>query len=312
MIKILLTGKNGQLGWELNRTFSTLGNLFAFDHSSLDLNNHEQLQKTIRSIEPDLIINAAAYTNVDAAEQNQDLAMAINSTALEVITEEIKKIDGILIHYSTDYVFDGSKHSAYTEEDLPSPINVYGKSKLSGELVVQKSGVPYFIFRTSWVYATRGNNFLLTMLRLMQEQKLLSVVNNQFGVPTWSRFAAEVSGQIFSKFLTSNILNKDYIHQLSGIYNLSCKGQTTWYDFAREIYKNLPASVVGNQNITINPVPSSKYHTVANRPENSELSTNKLEENFNLNCLSWQEALSLCMEDLTDNILLANTVRKDQ
>ncbi len=299
MTTIFLTGKDGQLGWELHRTLSTIGNVIAFDHSSLDLSDHKLLRETIQEVKPHIIVNAAAYTAVDQAEKEQEIAFAINATAPEIMTEEAKRIGAVLIHYSTDYVFDGTKESPYSEDDKSNPLNIYGKSKLLGEQAIQSSDTPHYIFRTSWVYSGRGNNFLLTILRLALERERLSIVDDQTGSPTWSRTIAEITGQILAQNIANNGSLYDAIQQKQGLYHLTSKGQVSWYDFAKmilEIFskKNFSATSLAD----IFPIPTSDYPTPATRPMNSVLSTHKLEKTFGISCPDWQQALSLCMESV--------------
>ena len=186
-MKILLLGKNGQVGWELQRTLAPLGGVIAIDKEELDLTKVHAIRSTVRSINPDLIVNAAAYTAVDSAEDEAELAMAINGIAPGILAEEADRCHAALIHYSTDYVFDGKKNYPYTEEDKPNPLNTYGNTKLAGDRAIHESGVPHLVFRTSWVYGLRGSNFLLTILRRIREKEILQVVNDQYGAPTWCR-----------------------------------------------------------------------------------------------------------------------------
>ncbi len=300
MTTIMLTGKNGQLGWELQRTLPTLAKVIAFDHHTLDLSDHKLLRNTIRDIKPDLIVNAAAYTAVDQAEKEEGLAIAINANAPEVMAEEAKKLRAMLIHYSTDYVFDGNKKEAYIETDSPSPNNIYGKSKLMGEQAIQNQDIPYYIFRTSWVYAARGQNFLLTMLRLMQERESLNIVDDQFGAPTWSRSIAEITGQVISHNNDKTGLDFDAMRHLSGIYHLTSSGRTSWYEFAKEICHQVSDRNIIKNNFQIQGIPTSQYPTPAKRPVNSELSTSKLNNTFGIVCPDWKDSLSLCIQDLLE------------
>ena len=223
--RILLTGKNGQVGWELQRTLAPLGEVVVLDRRQLDLSDPDQIRERVREISPDLIVNAAAYTAVDRAEAEPEPAMAVNGTAPGLLAEEAKRIGAAIIHYSTDYVFDGAKTTPYTEEDAPNPLNVYGRTKLAGEQAVQAAGVPHLILRTSWVYGMRGKNFLLTILRLAREREELKIVDDQIGAPTWSRTIAEATAQI----LTSGAWP---VSGASGIYHLTASGSTSWYGFA--------------------------------------------------------------------------------
>jgi dTDP-4-dehydrorhamnose reductase len=198
-LKILLTGRNGQVGGELQHTLASLGNVIAFDHHAFDLTNSDQIRDKIRDLRPDVIVNAAAYTAVDRAESEPEKAMQINADAPGIMAEEAKRIGATLVHYSTDYVFDGTKREPYTEQDEPNPLNVYGKSKLAGERAIQAVGGSFCTFRTSWIYGARGQNFLLTILRLAQSRDELRIVDDQFGAPTWSRTIAEVTATVLQQ-----------------------------------------------------------------------------------------------------------------
>ena len=300
MTTIMLTGQNGQLGWELQRTLPTLAKVIAFDHHTLDLSDHKLLRNTIRDIKPDLIVNAAAYTAVDQAEKEEGLAIAINANAPEVMAEEAKSLGSMLIHYSTDYVFDGNKEDAYSETDNPNPNNIYGKSKLMGEQAIQNQDIPYYIFRTSWVYAARGQNFLLTMLRLMQERESLNIVDDQFGAPTWSRSIAEITGQVISHNNDKTGLDFAAMRHLSGIYHLTSSGRTSWYEFAKEIRHQVSDRNIIKNNFQIQGIPTSQYPTPAKRPVNSELSTSNLSNTFGIVCPNWKDSLNLCIHDLLE------------
>ena len=228
---ILLIGKNGQVGWELQRTLMPLGEVIAVDRKVMNLTDNDSVREKIQQVKPNIIINAAAYTAVDKAEQEIDQAMQVNNAAVGVIAEEAQKQAALLVHYSTDYVFDGSKQGAYTEQDIPRPANVYGKSKLAGEQVIQSVGSDYLILRTSWVYGARGSNFLLTMLRLMKEREALNVVSDQVGAPTWSRLIAEVTAQVVGQAWQK----KQQAQLRSGLYHLTATGETSWWGFADAI-----------------------------------------------------------------------------
>ncbi len=302
MTTILLTGKNGQLGWELHRTLSTIGQVHAFDRTSLDLGDESRIRKIITDLKPDIIVNAAAYTAVDQAENESGKADRINARAPEVMAEEAERNHSVLIHYSTDYVFDGSKESPYSENDRPSPVNIYGRSKQLGEERIQQFDIPYLILRTSWVYSHRGNNFLLTMLRLMQEREKLTVVNDQFGSPTSGRTIAEITAQILSKYLTPD-LNKDALKEKRGIYHLTSTGKTSWYGYAKEIYHLGIARFDFHPNVLIEGIPSDKYPSPAKRPINSVLTTKKIHDTFGVVCPDWKESLKLCIEDIPEKYI---------
>lgn len=292
-VKILLTGVTGQVGRELKRALAPLGNLVALNRKDMDLSNPGQIREVIRQVKPNLIINAAAYTAVDKAEEEIELAKAINQTAPGIIAEEAEKIGAPLIHYSTDYVFDGQNGgSPYTEEDQPHPMSVYGKTKLEGERAIRKTGAPHLIFRTSWVYGTRGENFLLTIQRLAREKDVLRIVDDHFGAPTWCASIAESALGILQKlFVGENEVDISQFEKISGVYHLSCQGKTSWYGFARAILE---------KTLTINvpkvvPIPAIHYPAPAPRPENSLLSNAKVNKVFGIVMPHWEEALSLCL-----------------
>lgn len=288
--KIMLTGKNGQVGWELQRTLAPLGEVAALDRQQLDLANPDQIREIVREIKPNLIVNAAAYTAVDKAEEEPELAMAVNGIAPGILAEEAKRLNAAIIHYSTDYVFDGAKTTPYTEEDEPNPLNVYGRTKLEGERAVQAVGAPHLILRTGWVYGTRGKNFLLTILRLAQEREELRIVDDQIGAPTWSRMIAEATAQILAQGYSS-LLEK------RAIYHLSAGGQTSWYGFAKAIVARI--SETSTQSVKLIQIPTGKYSTPARRPAYSLLSNAKLNGAFGLAMLDWDRALELVLEECT-------------
>lgn len=293
-MKILLLGKNGQVGWELQRTLATLGDLVAMDQKDLDLVDGKAIQQSVQEIRPHLIVNAAAYTAVDKAEEEHQLAMAINATAPGILAQEAKKINAALIHYSTDYVFDGTKREPYNEEDKPNPINIYGKTKLAGEKAIQEVGAPYLIFRTSWVYGMRGKNFLLTMLKLARERKEIGVVDDQFGSPTWCRMIAEITAQIVAR---GNSEVYDYIDNHSGIYNLTSSGSTSWYGFTKTIL-GLDPNRQEQKCRELRAITTEDFPTPAKRPKYSVLEKTKLKETFNLNIPLWDQQLAKTLERL--------------
>ena len=230
--KILVFGRVGQVGWELRHKLACLGEVTAIDFPEIDFSRSDSIRTTVRAAEPTVIINAAAYTAVDKAESDPDLAMAINGTAPGVIAEEAKRLGSIMVHYSTDYVFDGTKLSPYAETDLPNPMNVYGKTKLAGDEAIQAIGGDYLILRTSWVYGARGSNFLLTMLRLAKERAELQIVDDQIGAPTSSECIAQATANILAQLLTPAGRGLD---GRSGIYNLTTTGETSWFGFAKAL-----------------------------------------------------------------------------
>jgi dTDP-4-dehydrorhamnose reductase len=279
---ILLLGKDGQVGWELQRTLLPVGEVIALGRKELDLTNSKAISETIKRIHPNLIVNAAAYTNVEKAEDESDLAYTVNTQAPALIAKEAFRIGASMIHYSTDYVFDGVKNNAYTEEDLPNPINVYGKSKLEGEKAVISSGCAYLILRTSWVYSLRRNNFLRTMLNLANDKKQIRVVSDQYGCPTWGRFVAEA---------TAIIISKNPVEYNREIYHLSCKGKINWYKFAEMIFK------LSNIEIDLTPITTDEYQTVSKRPQYSYLSTEKIKSDINIEIPDWLYCLELALKN---------------
>lgn len=293
MKNILILGKNGQVGYELQHTLTPLGSVTALDRSSADLSQQDSLVRTIRNLKPDIIVNAAAYTAVDKAESEQDLAMLINGKAPGILADEAKRLNAILIHYSTDYVFDGQSKTPYCENDTPKPLNIYGKTKLLGEQAIQASGCKHIILRTSWVYGTRGRNFLLTMLRLAKERSELKIVNDQFGAPTWSRNIAQKTAEIIMHIL------KDSSEEVKwGIYNLTASGQTSWHGFAKSIFEYYQFKNPSFQSPKLVEISSKEYPLPAQRPMYSLLSHQKLLHTFSLNMLDWELALKLCIKEI--------------
>ncbi len=297
MTRILLTGSTGQVGWELERTLMTLGEVISVGREvsppglRIDLSQPDTIRHVIREVQPDLIVNPAAYTAVDKAESEPELAMALNGTAPGVIAEEAKLLGAGVIHYSTDYVFNGTQATPYTEQDEPDPQNIYGKTKLAGEKAIQAVGAPHLILRTSWVYGLRGKNFLLTMLKLAREREEIRVVDDQIGAPTWSRMIAESTAQILSQGKEDLI---GYLSSNTGIYNLTATGQTSWYGFAKAIFEvDSKRSEHKLKNLVA--IPSEQYPTPAKRPAYSSLDTSKISSTFGLALPSWQRNLELVL-----------------
>jgi dTDP-4-dehydrorhamnose reductase len=296
-LKILLTGKNGQVGYELERSLQGLGEIVAMDRSGMDLVNLDQVREVIRTVKPTLIINPAAYTAVDLAENEQDLAMRVNAEAPGVMAEEAKRLGAALIHYSTDYVFDGTKNGSYVEDDVPNPQNVYGRSKLAGERVIQESGVSHLILRTSWVYGARGKNFLKTVQRLAQERDELRIVADQFGAPTWSRTIAEVTAHIVAKLQAGSSFGRglpitdEMWSRYSGVYHLTAQGKTSWHGFTQAIVDH---ASTGKKPVVV-PIATQDYPLPARRPPNSVLSSDKLKQAF-CDLPDWHAALKLCLD----------------
>ncbi len=305
MRQILLIGKNGQVGWELQRTLATLGEVVSVDHHAMDLANPDAIRKVVREIKPALIVNAAAYTAVDEAESKPDLAMAVNGTAPGILAEEAKGLGATVVHYSTDYVFDGDKQTPYTEEDVPNPLSVYGRSKFAGEQAIQAVGTPHLIFRTSWVYGVRRKNFLLTILRLAREKEELRIVDDQIGAPTWCRAIAEATAQILAQ-----LGQAEGFRDRSGTYHLTAAGQTSWHAFAEAIIQASREHLGGEQSALlatdILPIRTSEFPLPANRPAYSLLSNVKIESTFGVAMSHWSEMLRLCVEDMNESRCLTN------
>ena len=296
--RILLLGKNGQVGWELERTLAPLGAVMAVDFPEVDLADTEGVRRLVREARPEIIVNAAAYTAVDRAESEPERAMAVNGIAPGVLAEEAKALGACLVHYSTDYVFDGEKRESYVETDPPNPLNVYGKTKLAGEEAIRAVGGAYLILRTSWVYGGRGRNFLLTIRHLARERQVLRVVDDQVGSPTWCRFLATATTRIISLLAASG--SSGIVPGMSarrGVYNLSAEGQTSWCGFARAILESDPAreEVLAREVV---PISSEEHPTLATRPRNSVLSKQKVRNAFGVEIPSWEEQLAGCWEAL--------------
>jgi dTDP-4-dehydrorhamnose reductase len=285
-MKILLTGRTGQVGYELERSLQGLGEIIAVDRGQMDLSNLDQVRDVIRQIKPTLIINPAAYTAVDLAESEQELAMRINGEAPAIMAEEAKKLGAAMIHYSTDYVFDGTKTSPYVETDPTNPVNVYGRTKLAGELAIQNAGIRYLILRTSWIYGMRGKNFLLTALRLAQHRDELRIVGDQHGSPTWCRTIADTTARAILQAQGST----DWWEQKGGMYHLTAQGQTTWAGLTEAILQNASLS----KKPTVTRITTQEYPAPAKRPENSVMSCEKLMNNLQFGLPTWDRALQLC------------------
>jgi dTDP-4-dehydrorhamnose reductase len=285
MTEILILGKQGQIAWELQVTLATLGNITILGSQDLDLANPDHIRSQLRKVNPDIIVNAAAYTAVDQAENEPELCMAINAIAPGILAELALETKALLIHYSTDYVFDGAKTSHYLETDPPNPLGVYGASKLAGERAIIQVDCPHLIFRTTWVYGNRGKNFLLTILRLAAERSELKIVTDQIGSPTWSRLISEATSQIIAQ------CGKERSYK--GLYNLSSAGQTSWYGFASQIINQIrlqyPERQLAIENI--HPILTSEYPTPAKRPANSLLDNSKIFADFGIQLPDWNSSL---------------------
>ena len=302
--KILLIGKNGQLGADLQQVLPQLGDIFATDRQELDLTRPDQIRRVIREVRPAFIVNAAAYTAVDQAEKDESAARAINTDAPAVLADEAKKIGAALIHYSTDYVFDGSKNLPYDEYDQPRPINVYGMTKLTGEQGIRNSGVDHLIFRTAWVYSTRGKNFLLTILRLATQHEDLRIVYDQIGAPTWSREVASATAKALEQIYKRPDATAAWSER-SGTYHMTAGGKTNWHEFTEAILEEaaqMPntaawfrAATGGKELLTrrVIPITAAEYPTAARRPRYSVLSNSKLDRVFGIQLPDWRKQLKL-------------------
>lgn len=297
-MKILLLGKNGQVGWELQRSLAPLGELIALDRLGQDglcgdMTDLNGLHTTISTLKPDIIVNAAAYTAVDQAEREPKIAQLINAQAPECLAQETAKLGAWLVHYSTDYVFDGSGNNAWQEKDKPNPLNEYGKSKLKGERAIENSGCKYLIFRTSWVYGSKGNNFAKTMLRLANERQTLSVINDQVGAPTSAALLADCTAHALLQAIQKP--------ELAGIYHLAASGQTTWYEYAKFVIEY--TRNIGNELLVteIKPISTLDYLTPAKRPYNSRLNTEKFHNSFGLVLPKWQQGVIRMLDEINCN-----------
>ena len=295
-MKILLLGKNGQLGWELQRSLAPLGDLIALDRHSPDfcgdLGNLPGLAQTVQTLRPDLIVNAAAHTAVDKAESEPELARTINALAPGMLAQEAHKLGAWLVHYSTDYVFDGSGSRPWLETDTPAPLSVYGQSKLEGEQLIAAHCSRHLIFRTSWVYAARGGNFAKTMLRLAQERERLTVIDDQFGAPTGAQLIADFTAHAIRQALAKP--------QDAGLYHLAASGETTWNGYAQDVIAQARRAQPAIKIVAIEVacVPTGAFPMPAWRPHNSRLNTAKLQATFGLVLPAWQQGLSRMLAEI--------------
>ena len=300
--RILLTGATGQVGGELLQPLASLGEVIAPSHVQVDLadvaNDFRSLRETIRTVRPRWIVNPAAYTAVDKAESESELAYAVNRDAVRAIGEEAQRVGAAVIHFSTDYVFDGTGTVAYVETDATGPMSVYGKSKLAGELALANTGAAHLIFRTSWVYGGRGKNFLLTVLKLAREREVLRVVGDQHGAPTWSRDLARMTAAVMRRFDADPSSIRQAVERLGGIYHAAGAGETTWCGFAAEAVRQQKKQEPTEKLAMIEAIETTEYPTPARRPMNSRLNCKKLEEVFGLKMMDWQKSLSEVLVEL--------------
>jgi dTDP-4-dehydrorhamnose reductase len=298
-VKILLFGKGGQVGWELQRSLAPLGEVVAVDFDSTDFcgdfTNLAGLAETVRQVKPGIIVNAAAHTAVDKAESEPDLARTINALAPGVIAAEAQKLGAWLVHYSTDYVFDGSGSQAWKESDTPAPLSVYGQTKLEGEQAVAANCTKHLIFRTSWVYAARGGNFAKTMLRLAKERDSLSVIDDQIGAPTGADLLADITALALQRVQTQSEQ-----HNLAGLYHLVASGSTSWHGYATLVIEQARHAGVDikTPKNAINKIATEAYKTPATRPLNSKLNTSKLQTAFNLHLPPWQQGVARMLTEI--------------
>lgn len=292
--RVLIVGAAGQIGRELQRSFAGIGELVAVDRKAVDLTVPEQVREVVRRARPSVILNAAAYTAVDRAETEREMAFAINAEAPRVLAEEARQQDALLVHYSTDYVFDGSKTAAWVENDVPNPLSVYGESKLAGERAIAEVGGRHLIFRTSWVYGPHGKNFLLTMLRLGRERDRLRVVDDQRGAPTSSLEIADATRVIVEKVVGGGASAPD---EWAGVYHMTCSGVTTWCGFARAIFER-GGDLLGEKGPEVDAITTAEYPTPATRPGNSVLSNDALTARFGVRLASWEAALDAVLDCL--------------
>ena len=286
---ILLIGKIGQVGWELRRTLAPMAQVACVDFPEIDLTSGDSIRRWVREAHPNIVINAAAYTAVDKAESEADKAMQINGVAPGILAEEAKKAGALLVHYSTDYVFDGTKTTPYEETDSPNPLGAYGRSKLAGDEAVRAVGGAHLIFRLCWVYGARGQNFMLTMMRLAREREKLRVVADQVGCPTWSRMIAETTTQALRQAVAAGAWDA-----VTGTYHLAASGVTSWQGFAQAIVNLMPAE--GRKCSVVEAISTSEYPLPAKRPAYSVLGCEKLERVFGLRLPNWEESLRQLME----------------
>jgi dTDP-4-dehydrorhamnose reductase len=293
-IRTLVFGRSGQLGWELRHKLACFGGVAGAGLPEVDFSKLDTIRNAVRAAAPAVIVNAAAYTAVDKAESEPELAMAINGTAPGVLAEEARRLGSMLVHYSTDYVFDGTKQGPYVETDAPNPLNVYGRTKLAGDQAIESVGGNYLILRSSWVYGARGSNFLLTILRLAKEREELRIVDDQIGAPTSSECIAQATANILAQVLAPT---GGGLEGRSGIYHLTCGGETTWFGFAKALLTR-SAATSGVAIPKLIPIKTSEYPRPAQRPANSRLSCKRLEETFGVRMPHWEEAMSLVLETL--------------
>lgn len=294
-MRIMVTGRNGQVGWELRRALAPLGEVVAFDRHEADLSKPETLASVIASVQPQVIVNAAAYTAVDTAEEEEGLAHRINADAVGVIAEAARKQHALLVHYSTDYVFDGASKNPYREDDPIAPLNAYGRTKLAGERAIEATGGDWLTLRTTWVFGLRGRNFLRTILRIARERDTLRVVADQIGAPTSARMISDLTAHVVAHAQRERREGKFE----PGVFNMTAAGETSWHGFADEIVataRELQGDVI--KAAVVEPITSDAYPTPARRPQYSILDNEKFDRRFGLARMDWRQGLALTMDDL--------------
>lgn len=293
--RFVVTGSGGQLGRELVHSLETLGEVVAFDRAALDITDFDRLRRVLHDLRPDVILNAAAYTNVDGAEREVERAMLVNSYAPGVIAECAEREGAILVHFSTDYVFSGTSDRAYHEADTPEPVNVYGQSKLAGERAVLATSSKALVFRISWLYSLSGRNFLTTICRLASSQDQLRIVADQYGCPTWARSVAQAVSRLFARHGRGGAGIEEFAE--AGLFHMTSPDYTTWYGLASAIVD--AAGLGNNRNVVVTPIPSAAYSTAAQRPARSVLDSSRLWETFQIRLPSWRDQLQECMNDFS-------------
>ncbi|HEO1830611.1 dTDP-4-dehydrorhamnose reductase [Acinetobacter baumannii] len=300
-MKILLLGKNGQVGWELQRALQPLGEVIALDRStsldglSGDLTNFDQIKQTIEKVQPNIIVNAAAYTAVDKAESDQENADLINHLAVKNLAELCQTHHILLIHYSTDYVFNGEGTKAWSESDLTNPINLYGNTKRLGEIALEQSGCAFINFRTCWVYGSHGNNFIKTMLKLASNREELSIIHDQIGAPTGAALIADVTAQALKYY---SLMDAQQQKDLLGHYHLAAAGECSWFDYAQFVFELAKQKGQSLAIQKVNAIETTAYPTPAKRPLNSRLNTNKLQANFKIHLPNWKLGVAQVLEEI--------------
>jgi len=297
-MRILITGSSGQVGWECRRSLQALGEVCGADRADGDLAQPQAVRALVRRLAPDVVVNAAAYTAVDRAEAEPDLAQAINAVAPGVLAEEVQRLGAALIHLSTDYVFDGRKPTPYVEDDPAGPLSVYGRSKLDGEQAVVASGAAALILRTSWVYAMRGHNFVRTILRLAREREALRIVDDQHGAPTWARSVAAAIAAIVARAGRDRASIAASFAKQGGVFHLTAAGQTTWFGFAERLLQAYPDPA--RRIRSLQPITTAEYPTAARRPANSVLDCTRLLDRWGVALPRWDEALDLALAESSD------------